>query len=117
MYDFFAPVNDGVVKGHDKDFLVLTVNWVPTNPQTGRPEGLPLTEQVRWIKLAQKLEEIDVLKDGQITLSSKDLDLIWKRWNNPAFKINAIPPNVADFLMEFQQATGKFFDEPEVEKK
>jgi len=117
LYAFFEPLDENSLKGHDKTFLEMTINWVPINTQTGRAEGLPLTEQVRWIKLAQKLAEVDETKDGEITLSNKDIELIWERWNNPAFKINAIPQNIAEFLMEFQEATNRWFDDLEPEKK
>jgi len=116
LYEFFKPFEDGDIYIHDKAFLETTVNWVPTDEQSGRPRGLPLTEQVRWIKLAQKINDIDAEKEGELILSNKDIDLIWERWNDGAFKLNSLPVAVAEFLMEFQEATNRWFPDLEPEE-
>ena len=116
LYMFFSPMKDGNVKTHDKEFLETTINWVPVDEQSGRPRGLPLTEQVRWIKLAQKVNDVDGEKESELVLSNKDIDMIWSRWNDKAFKINALPISIAEFLMEFQEATNRWFNDLEPEE-
>ena len=115
LYTFFSPFEDGNVTIHDKSFLETTINWVPVDEQSGRAKGLPLTEQVRWIKLAQKVNEIDEDKEGELILANKDIDLIWDRWNDKAFKMNSLQPHVVELLMEFQEATNRWFPELEPE--
>ena len=115
LFRFFEPLQNGNVKTHDKEFLETTINWVPVDEQSGRAKGLPMTEQVRWIKLAQKVNEIDDKEEGELVLSNKDIDLIWERWNDRTFKINALPQSVIEFLMEFQETTNRWFPDLEPE--
>ena len=111
LYNFFRPFEDGNAKIHDKVFLETTINWVPIDEQSGRAKGLPLAEQVRWIRLAQKVNDIDEKEDGELILSNKDIELIWNRWKDNAFKIVSLQPNVIEFLMKFQKVTNRWFPE------
>ena len=117
LFTFFSPFEDGNAKIHDKVFLETTINWVPVDEQSGRARGLPLTEQVRWIKLAQKVNDIDEKEDGELVLSNKDIDLIWNRWQEPAFKIISLQPGVIEFLMNFQKVTNRWFPDLEDEEE
>jgi len=119
LFAFFSPLEDGDATIHDKAFLETTINWTPTVDTERGPvaKGLPLTEQVRWIKLAQKVNDIDEEKEGEISLSNKDINLIWDRWNDKAFKMNSLQPRVIDLLMEFQETTNRWFPELEPEEE
>ena len=120
LYEYFSPLVEGEVMVHDKVFLETTMNWSPvTQDPSGRmiAQGLPMTEQVRWIGIGQKLEAIDPEEEGEISLTNKDIELIWERWKNPEFKLGALQPHNIAFIMYFQETTNRWFEELEPEEE
>ena len=117
LWTFFKNIADVELEVHDKIFLSQIINWVPVD-DAGRQKGLPLIEQVRWITLAQKVNEIDDEKEGEIVLSNKDIELIWDRMKLREFKVFALTPPYIAFLLNFQETTNRWFPElePDVEK-
>jgi hypothetical protein len=114
LWSFFKNISDTELFIHDKIFLTQIINWVPLDEQ-GRQKGLPLTEQVRWIKLAQKINDIDDEEEGEIVLSNKDIELIWERINLKEYRVGALTLPFIEFLLDFQEATNRYFPELEPE--
>jgi hypothetical protein len=116
MYTFFEPLKDDEPTVHDHTFIAQIVDWTPVDERSGRQLGLPLTEQVRWINLAQKLEPfMDSEEEGDLELSNKDIEALWTRMNDKEFKVMALTPPYIAFLMDFQKATNRWFDDLEME--
>ena len=111
MYDYFSPMTKENAHVHDKVFLQGIINWIPVDEKSGRPKGLLLTVQVRWIKLARKINAVDGSKDGTIFLSNKDVDLIMDRLKSKEYKMGGLSEPFTDFLINFLEQTGKWFDE------
>ncbi|HLE03857.1 MAG TPA: hypothetical protein VI729_04485 [Anaerolineales bacterium] len=93
---------------HDKFWLEMIVNWAPEG-------GIPLTEMSKWLKLAQRVGSLDDSREGDFTLSQWTVDLIWARLTHPKFLMVRMSPALAGFLVEFQEATGKRFQDQEPE--
>ncbi|KKL75670.1 hypothetical protein LCGC14_2052560 [marine sediment metagenome] len=91
---------------HDKEWLEMIVNWVPSG-------GLPLTEMSRWLKLAKRVGDLDGRPEGTFTLSEWHVNLIWDRLTNEDFKLSILSPAFAAFLLDFQAVTGKSFEDGE----
>ncbi len=85
---------------HDKNWLETIINWSPS-------QGLPMTEMVPWLKLAERVNEIVNAQEGAFVLSEAQAELIYKRLSNPEFKINGLNPALAAFLLDFYTAVGK----------
>ena len=111
LYTFFSPYLEGDAEIHDKVFLENIINWTPVDEQSGRQKGLPLTEQVRWIKLAQKIQAVDESEDGEIILANKDIDAIMKRIKDPAYKVVGLSQPFTEFLTNFLKTTHQWFDD------
>ena len=112
FYTFFKPIsNENKATVHDKVFLENIINWIPVDEETGRQVGLPLTEQVRWIKLAQKVNAVDGSKPGKIVLANKDIDAIFERIKSPTYKTTGLNEPFIGFLMNLQETTGEWFDD------
>lgn len=112
MYQFFSPYLKADAKIHDKVFLETTCNWSPaTFLPDGRlaPTGLSMTEYVKWIELTKKISAIDETKEEELELDSDEADMIIDRWKNPEFKLITMPSFVAEFVMEFQRETKRWF--------
>ena len=101
----------GSVYVHDKSWLLQIINWTPDG-------GHPLSEAAKWFKLAKRVADLDEEKEGKFTLSDYQVNLIWKRLIDPRYKITGLPPAFIEFVMEFQQASGRHFPEedPETEE-
>jgi hypothetical protein len=115
MFTFFSSFKENKARIHDKTFLETTINWIPTQMTERGPisKGMFLIEQMRWLRIAQDLDEIDETKEGILDLRSKDIDLIINRWKDPEFKLESIHqrPWLAAFVMEFQITTGRWIDD------
>ena len=115
MFTFFNSFKESKARVHDKAFLETTINWIPTQMTERGPvsKGMLLIEQMRWMRIASDLEEIDDKKDGILELRSKDIELITKRWKDPEFKLESIHqrPWLAAFIMEFQITTNSWIDD------
>ena len=120
MYNFFLPLKDDEPDVHDYEYLQQIIEWVPTDERSGQRLGLPLKEQVRLIRLTERLLPfIDAEKpeEGEVELFTKDIDLLWERMNDPKYLVGAISPPYAAFLIDFQQEISKWFPEFEEEQK
>jgi len=95
---------------HDKAWLELLVNWVPEG-------GLPMTDVAKWFKLTAKVNDLDDTKEGTITLSDYQAGLIWGRLKNEKFRITRISSQFIAFIMDFQEASGKHFEDEEPDKE
>lgn len=120
MYAFFLPLKDDKPTVHDYVFIQQVIDWVPVDDRTGRTLGLPLKIQVRLINLTNQLIPFDDAKEPQpgfIELSTKDIDLLWSRMTDDKFLVGSVSPPYAAFLMDFQEATKKYFKVFEEEMK
>jgi hypothetical protein len=107
LWNFFASLaEEDEVFVHDRHWLEILINWVPEG-------GVPLTESAKWFKLADRVGDLDIEKEGPFTLSPYQVDLIWQRLINPLFKMDRLPMPFVKFVQDFQQATGKHFPEEE----
>ena len=115
MFTFFNSFRESKARIHDKTFLETTINWIPTQMTERGPvsKGMHVTEQMRWLRIASDLDEIDETKDGILDLRSKDIKLITNRWKDPEFKLESILQRrwIAAFIMEFQITTNSWIDD------
>lgn len=112
LWNFFIGVKDKETKDyvHDKFWLETIVNWVPEG-------GLPMTTMAKWFKLADKVTGLDDTREGTITLSDFQVGLIWGRMNDANFKLVKLNPQLVGFIMDFQEASGRHFEEEEPDKE
>lgn len=104
LYEFFANLNPSEVeKISDISFLKQIINWAPQG-------GIALTEAAKWMPLAKRVNNLNEDKEGTLTLSQWQVDLIWSRLTNSEYKV-ALTPQFTDFILEFQELTGKHFPE------
>ena len=107
LYKFFESLADNdEVYVHDRHWLELLINWMPEG-------GVALTESAKWFKLAGRVADLDVEKEGDFTLSPYQADIIWQRLINPQFKLERLPVPFVQFVQDFQVATGRHFPEEE----
>ena len=120
MYDFFEPLKDSKPTVHDYIFIQQIIAWTPVDKQTGRSLGLPQKEQVRLFRLTERLlpfDDADEPEEGYIELSTKDIEILWKRMNDEAYLTGAISIPYGKFLLDFQEATGRWFEVFEDEQR
>ena len=120
LYNFFNPLKDDKPDQHDYLFIQQIIEWTPVDDRSGQRLGLPLKEQVRLIRLTERLlpfTDAEKPEEGEVELFTKDVDLLWDRMNDPKYLVGAISPPYAAFLMDFQQAISKWFPEFEDEQK
>ena len=117
MYEFFEPLEGTKPKVHDKEFYERTVNWSPitVTPRGNVAVGIPMMEQLRWHRIGRDLQKIKDDEEGIIEFRNKDIELIWKRWNNDEFKMESIYQNpwIFDCIFDFMEATNRWPDEEE----
>ena len=117
MYEFFEPIKGTEPKIHDKVFYERTVNWSPitVTPRGNVAVGIPVMEQLRWHRIGRELAEIGDTEEATIVLRNKDIELIWKRWNNNEFKTESIYQNpwMLDCMLDFMKATNRWPDDEE----
>lgn len=107
LWNFFQSLaNNDELYVHDQHWLELLINWVPEG-------GVALTESAKWFKLASRVGDLDIEKEGNFNLSTYQADLIWQRLINPQFKMDRLPMPFVQFVQDFQLATGKHFPEEE----
>ncbi|GAF73577.1 unnamed protein product [marine sediment metagenome] len=97
---------DGSIGVHDKKWLTEIINWAPQG-------GLPLTETAKWFKLAKRVADLDEEEEGFFTLSDYQVTLVWSRLIDPEYKVTGLPSAFVEFIMGFQQASGRHFPEEE----
>lgn len=111
LWNFFNSLaNEDEIYVHDRHWLELVINWMPEG-------GVALTESAKWFKLAKRVNDLDIGKEGTFNISPYQVDLIWQRLINPQFKMDRLPMPFVQFVQDFQAATGKHFpeEEPDVE--
>ena len=114
MYEFFKPIKENEPTVHDKIFLANIINWVPTiRDKAGNitSTGLSLTQQVRWYKLADRLDDVSDEEEGEIKLANKDIDAIMERIKSPEYKMPGLSKPYREFLTDFLRTTHKYFDD------
>ena len=111
MFEYFKPIKENEPTVHDKVFLANIINWVPIDERSGRPKGLPLTEQVRWYKLADRLDDVDDEEEGEIGLANKDIDAIMERIKSSEYKPFGLAKPYREFLTDFLRTTHNHIDE------
>lgn len=101
---------------HDLRWLKMIVDWSP-------PDGFPLSEMAKWMQLATKISGLKEEKEYKISLGDFHINMIWERITSEKFKLNSLPLQFQQFILDFQQATGKHFkdedpaaDEIEIEE-
>ena len=100
---------------HDKHWLEQIVNFVPLDNQN-KPKRIPFTEQAKWLKLAARVAELEIDKEGDFTLSDYQETIIWERLNSAEFAIQGMPLAFVSFILDFLDATGRRFADMEPEK-
>lgn len=84
---------------HDVYWLRVIINSTPN-------EGLLITEMMKWFEVAKLVNDIDENEDIEISISSKDVDMIIERLRNKDFKVIKFSITFAQFLNDFQLQTG-----------
>jgi hypothetical protein len=104
LWEYFLPVKDTETDVHDKQWLKNIVDWVPQG-------GLSLSEMAKWFKLVERVNKLDDNLEAGFTLSSFQVDLLWGRITDEKFKLNRLDSAFVEFILEFQAATGKHFEQ------
>jgi hypothetical protein len=105
LLQLFRGLKDQGYTTHDIENLKAIVNWVPPD------EGIPLTEAVKWQKLAKRVNQLDEEREeGNLAINDFEADLIMKRLKDPRFKLMKIG-TFLDFVIMFTETTGRNFDE------
>lgn len=105
LWNYFKRLADTNFNVHDSSWLKLIVDWTPEG-------GLPLSKMAPWFKLAEKTDQIpEDAGDYDLELSSYQVQLIWKRITDERFKLNSAGPALRGFILDFQAATGKHFED------
>lgn len=116
LYVLFKQLLDIDQYVHDKHWLEQIVNFIALDDQ-GRSKRIPFTEQAKWLKLAEKVGELDIKKEEGFTLTAYQETIIWERLNSDEFTISGMPQAFAGFILDFLDATGRRFAEMEPEKE
>ncbi|MBA7515244.1 hypothetical protein ES705_07283 [subsurface metagenome] len=115
LHDMFSRMLDSDSFIHDRRWLEMIVNFVAVGRE-GRPTRVKLTEQAKWLKLAERVAEIDDAKENDFTLTAYQETIIWERLNSEEFTIAGMPSGLAGFILDFLDATGRRFANMEPEK-
>ncbi len=102
LWQYFSSIKDLILTHHDREWLEAIVNYVDQQ----KPQ--PLTEQVKWFKLAAKVGKL-VWDSAEVALTKQDVDLMWSRMCDGEFKPRIASTAWAEFILEFCSATGKQF--------
>lgn len=115
LYVLFKSLVDIDQYVHDKHWLEKIVNFIALDDQR-RPKRVPFTEQAKWLKLAERVGELDDKKEGPFTLTPYQETIIWERLNSDEFTIQGMPQAFTGFILDFLDATGRRFADMEPEK-
>ena len=115
LYELFENLIETDAMVHDKRWLEQIVNFLPLDKE-GRPKRTPFTNQVKWLKLAEKVGELDDKKEGPFTLTGFQETIIWERLNSDEFTITGMPTGFVGFVLDFLDVTGRRFADMEPEK-
>lgn len=88
-------------KVSDVHHLQRIVNWVPQG-------GLAFTEMAKWHKLAKRVADLDLKKEGPFTISSYELELIRSRLKDSRFTLMPSPDiqPYMEFMVELAEVLG-----------
>ena len=115
LYNMFSQILDTDSFIHDKRWLEQIVNFIVIDKE-GRPTRVSLTEQAKWLKLAERVGELDEEKEGDFTLTAYQETIIWERLNSNEFTIQGMPQTFVSFILDFLDTTGRRFADMEPEK-
>lgn len=93
---------------HDKRWLETIVNYVPRKDD-GTPIPQTLTKQAEWLRLAQRVNNLDDTREGTFQLSTTDVERIWRRLTDEKFTHTNFPLSFQEFILEFCEKAGKRF--------
>lgn len=110
--EFRRILDENVGEIHDKRWLEAIANWMP--------DKAAFTIVAPWLKLADRIGNLDETREGPFTLSDANVESIWKRLNDPNFNsaIIRLSPALASFILEFEKVIGRrFSDQVDDEKE
>ena len=97
LYKMFGALEGSV---HDKMWLILIVNWAPK-------EGIPMTKMMPWLKLAERVNDLDASKECNFVLSDNQAKLIYERLTSEEFSVTGLNATLASFILDFFEAYGR----------
>ena len=112
LWDEFARFKGSKSQTHDKFWLEMILDWVPgSKNQMGQfvPDGLPLTEQAKWIDIARRIRRVKEEDGTSLRLYGWEAEMVWKRVTDPRFLVQRFSLPLLEFLMEFGRETGNAF--------
>lgn len=115
LYALFQNLVDIDQYVHDKHWLEQIVNFIALDNE-GNAKRIPFTEQAKWLKLAEKVGELDIKKEGGFTLTAYQETIIWERFNSDDFTMRGMPQAFVGFVLDFLDVTGRRFADMEPEK-
>lgn len=119
LWEVFGRLKDSAKPISDKVWLESIVTWIPTTTDAlGRTlnKPTPLLGRYKWLKLIQRVAELDDDYEGIFTLSQVQADLFWKRLTTNEFEIVDTPLPFIEFLLMIQEAFGKQLPDIEIEE-
>jgi len=94
---------------HDKEWLKLIVNYVPTTENKNGetiPKHVPESERACWYPLARRVHMLKEIDGGVMQFSRAQAKMIWERFTSPDFKL--LPgQQFKEFMLEFADAIGE----------
>jgi len=115
FYDLFSQIINTDSFIHDKRWLEQIVNFIALDSQ-GNAKRTPFTEQAKWLKLAERVAELDDTKEGDFTLTAYQETILWERLNSDEFTVQGLPQTFVGFVLDFLDTTGRRFADMEPEK-
>lgn len=119
LWELFEGLKDAAEPISDKVWLESIVTWMPTATDAlGRTvnKPTPLLGEYKWLKLIQRVAELDDDYEGIFTLSPTQADLLWKRLTTNQFEVVDRPLPFIKFLLMVQEAFGKQLPDIEIEE-
>lgn len=105
LWNMFAGLKDTKQTIHDKQWLEIICAY-------GEKEGTSMRSWAPWLGLRSRVDRLDDTREGPFTLSAVQASLIWDRLRDPKFTLQGgLSPQLAEFVMEFCQATGYHFED------
>ncbi len=112
LWTEFVPFLERKPSIHDKFWLEMILDWVPgSKAPNGQfvPDGLPLTEQAKWIDLARRIRRVQEEDGAVLRLYGWEAEMIWKRVTDGRFLMQRFSLPLLEFLLELGHITGNVF--------
>jgi len=109
-WSIFKAMSDNPSQEHDKDFMILIVNWTPQ-------DGQSMMEVARWARLALKIDRLNVDKEETLVLTEQEADMIIDRLRKPDFKIRSTSTGFYHFIVELEDTIGQKINVSKEEEK